>query len=487
MVSDNYSTLPKVFGPDLKSASIPEKFFGILTSPNKELYVWTLLEIRSLFNRSMEMTKDDLVLELSVKLEKLLYPAELAEEPDGVDLVQETARNSREKASVIVNRLIRRGWLNTEMESKESVRCMVTMPFHAHETIECINNIIHPPKVGFSHYSYAIYSALKGVDDSAEYRYLAIVDSNEHTEAFNKAVTELYLNIGLYYEGIRVSDSNAMVKTLLDDYQENILKHIGVLLVKDCISKFRTFIITTLQNWQESEEIMKGIVESGMIHGNYDSKLDCLNDINRMINYIIDTYNTMPRKINLVEHKNNAYVKAVAESISYQTNTARDISGLVQQILRRSEEPGVADMMADALVVGSTRHVSSDSLSSRLVDQKREAPVPEPFEFKAPPQDLIEAQNDIFSAVYTDEKIDAYIEENLAAGHFTSRSFKLENDDDFILLILATIRAQDFNSIYKVDFPKDEQIIRGNYRIPLISFSVDEEKRSKLEGGEHKI
>ena len=87
---------------------VPDKFFSILSSRNRVIYYDALMVLHDMFRFELNIREDDFVASLVSILEDKVFEVEEEDE------VQESSLTVSGKARILLNRLIRTGWIDQE-------------------------------------------------------------------------------------------------------------------------------------------------------------------------------------------------------------------------------------------------------------------------------------------------------------------------------------------------------------------------------------
>ena len=93
---------------------IPQRFFTILASPNKELYVEALFVLRQAFKTELVIRREELTAMLINTLESSILEADLSEEAEEMGTGNESLEGLSGKAHLLVRKLRDTGWLDSD-------------------------------------------------------------------------------------------------------------------------------------------------------------------------------------------------------------------------------------------------------------------------------------------------------------------------------------------------------------------------------------
>lgn len=144
---------------------IPDKFFTILASSKKELYVQALFVLRDAFQSELQIRRDDLLAQLTDSLEKGIMDADFTEEAEEEDVDIEEAANVSGKAHLLLRKLKDTGWVETEYAA-HSFEEYITIPDYAIEVINLLYDLTSQKTHEYNSYVYGTYAVLENADTS---------------------------------------------------------------------------------------------------------------------------------------------------------------------------------------------------------------------------------------------------------------------------------------------------------------------------------
>src|SRR5690606_33223112 len=115
-------------------------------------------------------------------------------------------------------------------------------------------------------------------------------------------------------------------------------------------------------------------IETMSVRSKYTNKSYAQEQIFSQINEIIDIYTvTLPRLINEIDRKNNAYIRATVQRFQYLTNRDRDFKGRVINILNQAKRSNSTEFYSEFKVMPffQNEFVNNESL---FKENKRRQP-----------------------------------------------------------------------------------------------------------------
>ena len=455
---------------------IPQRLFSILTSVNKDIYTAALFIVWKKFRLELVIRKEELASSLAEELENRLSAMDLQEdEQDGEDT--ENAVNEPDLASLngkayfILRRLLRDGWIEEEQD-RDSFDVNVTVPDYAVKIIRLLYELTEEAKKEYNSYVYTTYAALKNVEDNEGFYFNALTAAFRNSENLVDELKSLFNNIKRYQKKAEGTlDVNLLLKQLLVGYRKQIIDQVYYpLKTIDSVPRFKNPILEILTEWEESEEIQEKIVSQSLRSKVYPNEETARTDIIRKINYIADVYETIEELIDSIDRKHNDYTNASIDRIRYMMNSDRSIKGKLVEILKQSGKQSTIERMKDAVYAFSHSYYDERSLYERKSAR-------EPFRGNTVQPVDADGQNEMVDSFlktvrnqYTSKKIDAFILEGFyGRTEFASNDLPIHNSEEFILMLLGSIRGNERTAPYKVEF-KNEYIENEGYRIPLMIF-----------------
>ena len=150
---------------------IPENFFSILVSKNKNIYIDALFVLREAFKQEMTISRENIISRLINNLEEEFYKEDFSEEDEAHELKD---NNVSSKAYFLLRKLKWAGWLEFEMQ-RDSFEEYIIIPDYAIKFIDLLYSIVEEKQVEYNSYVFATYSSLKLASIEKDETYNAIV------------------------------------------------------------------------------------------------------------------------------------------------------------------------------------------------------------------------------------------------------------------------------------------------------------------------
>ena len=454
---------------------IPDRFFSVLASGNKELYVQALFVLRQAFKTELIIRREDLTAMLIDSLEDELSLADLSEEAAQEHETDTAGLSAR--AHLILRRLKWAGWIENEYESS-SFEENITIPDYAIQTINLLYDLSQEKTREYNSYVYATYAALANASENPDYVYQALQTAFQNTSDLIDELKSLFNNIRRYYRRIPgEQDVNALLAEHFDEYQAKIVDTIYYpLKTIDSVPRFKHAILEILAGWLEDEEVQGRIIEQGIARRVFTDEAAGQEEMFRMIHYISDTYEGMEAMIDEIDSKHNEYVNASIEHIRYLMNADRGVKGNLIELLKSSGRPDISQALQEGIRAYRHQYFGRNSFYSKAKrTRKTEGPLLKLARHEEDPR-IIESFLADVRKQYTNQKIDAYILKQFGSGReFSTEEIHIAQAEDFILFLLGTIRAREKSAGYTIAF-LDGNIQVDGCSLPRAVFTKKEGK-----------
>lgn len=450
---------------------IPDRFFTILTSTKKELYVEALFVLRQAFKTELVIRREDLTAMMISSLETRILQADFTEEAQELGDDSESIEGLSGKAHLLIRKLRDTGWLELEYE-RSSFEENVSIPDYAIEMINLLYDLSSDRVREYNSYVYATYSALKNSDENPDYRYQALQAAYQNTVRLVDELKLLFNNIKRYYQRVsRISDVNDLLEEHFDRYKEQIVDTIYYpLKTIDSVPRFKYAILSILNEWMMDEGILSAIVGQGIRRRVFSDEESGLQEAMSMITSIADTYDHIEGMIAEIDQKHVEYINASLDRIRYQMTADRSVKGKLVALLKHGNQEKIYAAMNRNALVYRHSYLDTQSLYSRV--RRTVKTEGSPLAVEEPPENgsLVESFLEDVKRQYSTRKIDAYVESCFQEKtEFSTKEAVMESDQDFILFLLGTLRGRDKSAGFTAEFGQGNTNC-GGYSLPMAYF-----------------
>lgn len=453
---------------------IPDNFFSILSCKNKDIYLDALFVLRKAYKQQMMIKREDLISMLIANLEDRLMDVDTEEDEAPKE------KNPSSMAYLLLRKLEGAGWIEREYASN-SFEEYINLHDYSIRILNALFDITDITAREYNGYVYSTYSVIRTADqDRDEYMYSALSEAHKKTHELVDELKSLLNNIRRYHQMMgNETQVREILKGHFDEFKELIGDRIyHPLKTFDSVPRFKNPILTMLKGWMFDNEVLGIMADSGLLRKNYKDRDEAVGDIFYMIGDIVDIYERIDDLVREIDRKNAAYTRASVERMQYLLNTDRSIKGKLIEILKAvANNDGISDKllseMEEGINVFPVKYIDEFSLYTRQERKDRSNCVPLKVDFKFDEEALEREMEDFRDRVknsFSHNRIMGFMKQQFKDSmEIESRDFILKEDEDFIMLILASLKHDEVNSFYHIDF-KDGYVLNGGYRLPYMKF-----------------
>ena len=449
---------------------IPDRFFSILASAKKELYVQALFVLRQAFRTELTIRSEDLVAMLMDSLDADIQEADFSDEMAEEGMGEQAAGLSG-KAHLLLRRLKATGWIETEYEAR-SFDENITIPDYAVSVINLLYDLSEEKVKEYNSYVYATYAALTNAADNPDYICQALFAAWQNTIRLIDELKSLFNNIRRYYSRIPgESDVNNLLRDHFDEYKAKIFDTVYYpLKTIDSVPRFKHAILAVLNGWLLDDKIQQQIVEQGITRRVFSDEESGREEMFSMISFVADTYDGIEEMLEEIDRKHNEYTNASIEHIRYLMNVDRGVKGKLIELLKNADKEAVMNEMQESISAYRHSYYDQRSLYSKANRTVRTEGKPLALEQQSQPEGLVESFLEDVRKQYTNKKIDAWVEGMFAdREEFSTEEAAVDGAEDFILFLLGTMRGREKSAAYTAEF-LEGNVIKGGYSLPRAVF-----------------
>lgn len=438
---------------------IPENLFSILSSKYKKIYIDALFIIRECFKQEMSLSKEQIVIAMESKLEDEVLQISSENEEERIE------DNLSSKVYYVLRRLIWAGWLETEIQ--DNFEEYVILPDYSIEIIDLLYALTTKNNLEYNAYAYMTYASLKtAIDSDNRQLYRAILSSYNNTSKLVSSIKSLHHNLGRYYRKITDIESiNSVLAEHFDNYKEYIDKKYHPLKTDDPVDMYKVPIQKMVDQILGQDSLFKELIRQAMNSGDFKEEDTAKSEIITMLNKMQDVYGNIGRQISMVDKRNTDYIRATNRKIGYMLTSDKELKGKLVRILKNSKKEPVLVQMSESLSIYGQRYLDRDSIFIR--NSKSDKKQGKPLEIQEVAIDSKEDLNEFGIKIqnsYTLKRIQDYMKNMMSEKPIiTTNDITIQNDEEFILFILATINEE--KNFYEIEY-KDDYIQKGNYQLP---------------------
>lgn len=448
---------------------IPENFFSILVSKNKNIYIDALFVLREAFKQEMTISRENIISRLINNLEDEFYQEDFSEEDETNELKD---NNISSKAYFLLRKLKWAGWVEFEMQ-RDSFEENVIIPDYAIKFIDLLYSIVEEKQVEYNSYVFATYSSLKLASIEKGETYNAIITAYNNTIQLINELKSLYNSLGRFHRKMCNQDNiNEAINEHFFEYKEYSDEMIFPRFTRDSVPRYKSPIRDMLSDILADKERLENTINIASKNSKYKSREEAEDDILNKIRTVLEVYENIDSTMNQIEQKNTDYVRASVKRIQYLLTNDKELKGKLVNILKNSKHEKVLEQMEKEVKLLRQEYISKDSIYLRNSNDKRKQGNPIALkETKELDSKTLYDFAKSLENLYSNKKINDFMSKNFKDRPFiNSNEIELKSVEDLILLILATIKADKSGKSFYYFEDSDEIINNNGYRIPNIKF-----------------
>lgn len=471
---------------------IPDSFWSLFRSCNRETYIEALLKINEEYQYNNYFLSREVciqVLRNSFSENRIILKEE-----------QETEEDVLEPVSTrILNWLVRTRWLR-RLEDYSTGVTNIVIPDYAAVFIDAFERLSGEEE-DTEIYIQNIYAILFSYKTDPRKNERLLHTALVNTKRLNKALQDMLHNMDKFFSSLLEKEFYGdLLKEHLDGYVEEIVKKkYHILKTTDNFYIYKTNIKEWLKEIRETqteefEDFQRGRKrqeENGerraegfqAFKKSYETSekevVAQMQQEERRLEEILDLVNQIERGFDDIEHRivnmdreHTRYVRATVTRLNYLLSEEEDMRGLVVQILngiaRRPEER--IRMAAEKLNFSRVDVLSEKSLYKR---RKGRRSFMENLEPEEEPQEL--SREDVLKMNrmnnrYSRRQIEQFIEEHMKEGEAVVGEGFVKSDEEFEKLVLAYDYANRKGSKYQIARESTEMVEDSRYSYPGLVF-----------------
>lgn len=469
---------------------LPDNFFSILSSRNKNIYgvaLVTLYDALTMY-RTRIRKSDYLDLLKSRSGEDVVKLTFDDEDEIEFESLEPTLAN---KANFIVKRLIETGWIYIDYDVKSGTE-YILLPSYSINMLKLIYQFADDSSTHYVSYVHTTYSDLKMEDDlQDESMYRTLDNAYNNTQSLEIEVTKLDHSIKVFNRQLNdIFEPNEVLRQHFDICREDVVDPIyHPLKTHDSITLYHGPISAILKKWLTFDDVREKIVEQCLRENhavrNHD---EAENDVVKKINYIQDVYYRLSNEINKIDKTQSDYIKASTEKVIFLNNRDKSIKGKLEKILSvlarningsaeaNKDFPNITKSVVNSVKLYQQGYIDNESITKPYKRQTKIYSDPLPIDefghtFDDNTINVLLGEN----RKYSDENVMEFMSKNFGdRDKITAEDIKINQVEDFIFLILASIKSTSRVSFYDLHRDEDKLDItiekNDNYVVPNFEY-----------------
>lgn len=457
---------------------IPDKFWGLFRSVNREAYMEALLNINEEYQYSNYfLTREVCIQVLSDMYIKKHFQLKQEEDETEFDLLETPASRT-------LKWLLRTGWLK-KLEDYNTLATNIVIPDYAAIFIDAFERLGSEDMEETEIYIQNVYATLFSFKNDSRVNLSMLRTALVNTRRLNKALQDMLHNMDKFFGRLLDQQSyHDLLKEHLEGYVEEIVrKKYHILKTSDNFYIYKTDIKKCLRDMRENEEWI------GLVRERSKAMGDTKDDVVDLLDMIERGFDDIERRISNMDKEHTKYVRATVTRLNYLLSGETDTKGLVVQLLNQmsaavtEEQNTQVENRGNGYSYEEMLQLTGERMNMSLLEMLSEKSL---YKRRKPREDFISqmAEDETIEDLnredvlklnrilqrYSKQEIEAFIEEHMKDDVMDVEKLKIADEESFEKLILAYDYSTRRNSKYIVLEEDTPQIENGCYKYPALKF-----------------
>lgn len=457
---------------------IPDKFWGLFRSVNREAYMEALLNINEEYQYSNYfLTREVCIQVLSDMYIKKHFQLKQEEDETEFDLLETPASRT-------LKWLLRTGWLK-KLEDYNTLATNIVIPDYAAIFIDAFERLGSEDMEETEIYIQNVYATLFSFKNDSRVNLSMLRTALVNTRRLNKALQDMLHNMDKFFGRLLDQQSyHDLLKEHLEGYVEEIVrKKYHILKTSDNFYIYKTDIKKCLRDMRENEEWI------GMVRERSKAMGDTKDDVVDLLDMIERGFDDIEHRISNMDKEHTKYVRATVTRLNYLLSGETDTKGLVVQLLNQmstavtEEQNTQVENRGNGYSYEEMLQLTGERMNMSLLEMLSEKSL---YKRRKPREDFISqmAEDETIEDLnredvlklnrilqrYSKQEIEAFIEEHMKDDVMDVEKLKIADEESFEKLILAYDYSTRRNSKYIVLEEDTPQIENGCYKYPALKF-----------------
>ncbi len=460
---------------------IPQGFWGLFRSANREIYIEALLAVNEEYQYSNYFLSREACLQvLSDMCSTGIYAYEKEDSENEEEINLSLPRR-------ILNWLVKAGWLR-RVEDYNTMTTNIVIPDYAAVMIEAFDKLANEPQEDTQVYIQNVYATLFSFRRDSRMNIAMLQTALVNTGKLNKALQDMLHNMDKFFDRLLSARTyGELLKDHLEGYVEEVVRRkYHILKTSDNFYIYKMDIKRCLKEMREDEQWLEQVRQSNAVreaneHNKDISQSDTYfrrrrsTDVLDLIDRIERGFDDIEHRIANMDKEHSKYVRATVSRLNYLLREEDDRKGLLVQLLNKlGSEDEEQNSKRLALTAQSLQLSGFDILHDSPLYKRRNPRKFEDLVEESKEQDELSREdvlrlNQIHNR-YTGQQIEEFVESHLDGGIFNVKDLTDLDDETFEKLILAYDQSMRKNSRFFVRI-SGNRISNGPYSYPEMIFA----------------
>ncbi len=445
---------------------IPDNFFSILSSRNKNIYgiaLVTLYDCLTIYRNKIR--KQDYLTLLKSRGEKEINLFQIeVDDFDDMTLLSEPTLGA--KANLVVKRLVDTGWIMIDTDIKTGAE-YILLPSYSISMLKIIYEFVSDNEAKYISYVHSTFADLQYADETQDdFMYRSLVNAVNKTKDLELEVSKLNHSIRVFHKQLaNIFSPNEVLTQHFDIAREDVVDPIyHPLKTNDSIILYNGPINHILKKWLNSEAVREKLIDQAlMFNHSLKNRDEAINDIIKKVNYISDTYVQLASDMEEIDKAQSEYTQATTEKVIYLNNQDKSIKGKLEtiflalaKVINGDEDAhlyqGIIKDVNNSIILYQQGYMDEYSLQKPYRRNNRfdsEAMALDEFDHEVN-EGLMQSLLNIMDQ-YSDERILDFMDNAFKdQKEINVKDINIKDVEDYIMVILGSVKADASNCFYSL-------------------------------------
>jgi len=460
-------------------SEIPESFWGLFRSRNRQIYIDALLQVNEEYQYSnYYLSREICIQTLSDYFARQKVTLEQEESEDDFDVLEPLSTR-------ILNWLLRAGWLR-KVEDYSTMAVYIVIPDYAAVFVDAFVHLAGEDEDETQVYIQNVYAILFAFKNDPRSNISLLKTALINTRRLNKTLQDMLHNMDKFFSSLLEQNVYGdLLKEHLDGYVEEIVrKKYHILKTSDNFYLYKTDIKKWLGEMRQNYPWLLQVCERNKKLRGLDIQVE---ELEKQLDMIERGFDDIEHRIINMDREHTRYIRATVTRLNYLLNKEDNMKGLVIRLLNHlSESEGREGQEREAEKVGALMNLSQMTVISDKSLYKRRRIKQDFMESLTPEEEVEELSGEEILRLnrirnrYSRKQIEEFILGKMEDGRLELTKDTIASPEDFEKLVLAYDGSARKDSPYCIREQDVEMIDNGHYRYPKLVF--ERKVRAKRSG-----
>lgn len=451
---------------------IPDSFWGLFRSRNRQIYIDALLRINEEYQYSNYfLSKETCVQTLSDYFTKNKVTLEEEEQEEGTEGPEE----AEPIPTRIMNWLLKNHWLR-KVDDYNKMEVYIVIPDYAAVFIDAFAHLAGEDEDETQVYIQNVYAVLFAFRNDPRANIALLKTALINTRKLNKSLQDMLHNIDKFFESLLQQDNYSdLLKEHLDGYVEEIVrKKYHILKTSDNFYLYKTDIKKLLQEMRQDTLWLDTVCRKNKQLRGIEITPE---ELYEQLDMIDRGFADIEHRIMNMDREHTRYIRATVTRLNYLLSTEDNMKGLVIQLLNTISD--AEDTKEEEELLEKTSEIMNLSffsvLSKRSLYKKRQtrqkfmdALEPEESTEELSREEVLKLNK--MEKRYSRKQIESFVMERMQGDRFTVTADTVNSNEDFEMLVLAYDNSIRKDSFYEAEIDESVIIDNGIFCYPSMTF-----------------